>query len=109
MPPIKSRTPRNYQGTENPGKKIQDLLPDLIGQIGRKVEDPRTEVFQAWFELVGEKMAPLTQPLTLAEGVLTVKVKSSTLYSLLCQHEKPRLLKRLQEKFSIRDLVFRIG
>jgi hypothetical protein len=103
------RTPRNYQGIENPGKKIQDLLPQLLVEIGRKAGDPREEVFRTWCELLGEKMAPLTEPVSLVDGVLTVKVKSSTLYSLLCQHEKPRLLKRLQEKFSIRNLVFRIG
>lgn len=106
---IKSRTPRNYQGTENPGKKIQDLLPGLLAEMGRKTEDPREEVFRTWFALMGEKMAPLTEPLSLADGVLTVKVKSSTLYSLLCLHEKPRLLKQMQEKFSIRNIIFRVG
>ena len=58
---------------------------------------------------MGEKMAPMTKPVSFADGVLTVKVKSSTLYSLLVAHEKPRLLGRLKEKFSIRNLVFRVG
>ncbi len=109
MAAMKSRTPRNYEGIENPGKKIQDLLPGILNEIGKKAGDPREEIFREWFVLIGEKMAPLTEPISLSDGVLTVKVKSSTLYSLLCQHEKPRLLKRMQEKFSIRNLVFRIG
>ncbi len=104
-----SRTPRNYQGIENPGKKIKDLLPGILNEIGKRAEDPREEIFRAWFALIGEKMAPLTEPLSFADGVLTVKVKSSTLYSLLCLHERPRLLKQMQEKFSIRNLVFRVG
>lgn len=106
---IKSRTPRNYQGTEITGKKIGDLLPKMMDEIGRKAKDPREEIFRYWFELIGEKMAPLTEPVSLIDEVLTVKVKSSTLYSLLCQHEKARLLKALQQKFSIRNLSFRVG
>lgn len=103
------RTPRNFDGTNNPGKKISDLLPEILAEISRKVKDPREEIFLFWYELIGEKMAPFTQPTSWVDGVLTVKVKSSTLYSLLCQHEKPRLLKRLKEKFPIQNLVFRIG
>ena len=106
---MRIRTPRNYNGTENPGKKIGDLLPEILSDLRKKNSDPREEVFRFWLELMGDQMAPMTEPVSLADGVLTVKVKSSTLYSLLMQHERPRLLKRLQEKFSIRDLKFRIG
>jgi hypothetical protein len=106
---MKSRTPRNYSGVENPVKKMTDLLPEMLNDLGRRAGDRREEVFRFWLDLIGEKMAPMTQPVSLVDGVLTVKVKSSTLYSLLVQHEKPRLLGRLQEKFSIRNLVFRVG
>lgn len=54
-------------------------------------------------------MAPMTEPISFFDGVLTVKVKSATLYSLLCHHEKPRLLKQLQRKFPVRQLVLRAG
>ncbi len=106
---MKSRTPRNYSGTENPVKKMTDLLPDVMSDLGRNVKDPREEIYQFWKDLIGEKMAPLTEPVSFVDGVLTVKVKSSTLYSLLVAHERPRLLSRLQEKFSIRNLNFRMG
>ena len=104
-----NRTPRNYNGTRNPGRPISDLLPGLLADIGKRAADPREEIFQAWFSLIGEKMGPLTEPVSFADGVLTVKVKSATLYSLLCQHERPRLLKLLQAKFPVRHLQFRIG
>lgn len=103
------RTPRNYAGIENPSKKIADLLPDILSELSKKSGDPREEIFQFWRSLIGEKMAPLTDPISFVDGVLTVKVKSSTLYSLLVTHERPRLLERLQEKFSIRNLIFRVG
>ena len=106
---MRSRTPKNYFGTQNPVKKIGDLLPEVLSDLGRKVQDPREEIFQYWRELMGEKMAPLTEPVSFVDGVLTVKVKSSTLYSLLVTHERSRLLSRLQEKFSIRNLLFRVG
>lgn len=106
---MRSRTPKNYSGIHNPVKKMTDLLPEILSDLGRKAQDPREEIFRFWRELIGEKMAPLAEAVSFADGVLTVKVKSSTLYSLLVTHERARLLGRLQEKFSIRNLQFRVG
>lgn len=103
------RTKRHFNGTAPTGKKISDLLPLVLADIEKKTEDDREKIFQFWFSLIGEKMATLTQPISLKNGILTIKVKSATLYSLLCQHEKPRLLKELQTKYKINDLVFRVG
>lgn len=88
---------------------MTDLLPEIMAEIGKNAKDPKAEIYQFWFELIGEKMGPFTEPVSFFDGVLTVKVKSSTLYSLLAVHEKMRLLNKLQEKFSIRNLVFRVG
>jgi hypothetical protein len=103
------RTPRHFDGTQITGKMIGDILPKLLKEITTKTQDPREAVFQEWFLAIGEKMAPFTQPLSLNNWVLTVKVKSSTLYSLLSQHERLPLLRRLQKKFPIVDLQFKIG
>lgn len=104
-----TRTPRHYDGTRSTGVRIDELLGEVLASIGRKAEAPREAVFQEWASLLGEKMAPLTQPVSFLDGVLTVVVKSSTLYSLLRAHEKPRLLQKLREKFQVRDIVFKIG
>ena len=88
---------------------MTDLLPEILSDLGKHAKDPRVEIFQYWFDLIGEKWSAFTEPLSFYDGVLTVKVKSSTLYSLLAVHEKMRLLHKLQEKFSIRNLVFRVG
>ena len=103
------RTPRFYNGTAKTEKKLADLLPKVMIKIRSKREESQEEIFSFWFDLIGDKMGPYTTPISFVEGVLTVKVKSATLYSLLCQHERPRLLKQLQEKFSIRGLFFKIG
>lgn len=88
---------------------MADLLPDLMADLGKRAADPREEIFRFWNELIGEKIAPMAEAISFFEGILTVKVKSSTLYTLLVTHERPRLLRRLQEKFSIRNIVFRVG
>ncbi|MDE3046111.1 MAG: DUF721 domain-containing protein [Verrucomicrobiota bacterium] len=103
------RTPRNYDGIENPSKQLSDLLGEGLKAIREKAGQSSEEIFSAWPQIIGEQMAPLTEAVSFDDGILTVKVKSSTLYSLLSQHERPRLLKRLQEKFSIRGLKFRVG
>jgi hypothetical protein len=85
------------------------MLPESLRDIRERAGQGGEEIFHFWQELIGDKMGPLTEAVSFVDGTLVVKVKSSTLYSLLCQHERPRLLKRLQEKFPIRNLVFRVG
>ena len=106
------RTPRNFDGTSVTGKMIDELLRDALVDIGKRAKSQGHEILASWGEILGAKFADLTKADAFRDGVLTVKVKSSTLYSLLCQHEKPRLLARLREMFpraAIRDIVFRIG
>jgi hypothetical protein len=103
------RTKRHFNGTAPTGKKISEILPLVLNEIEKKTGGDREKIFQFWRSLLGEKMALLTQPISLKNGILTIKIKSATLYSLLCQHEKARLLKEMQAKFEIIDLVFRVG
>ena len=76
---MRSRTPRNYSGTKNSNVKMSDLLPEFLAEVGKKAGRAEEEVFRVWFELIGEKMGPLTEPVSFIDQVLTVKVKSSTL------------------------------
>ncbi len=106
------RTLKNFDGTEPTGKSIDRLLQTILADLNKQAGRQGNEVLSGWAEVIGPKFAKLTEAAAIQDGVLTVKVKSSTLYSLLCQHEKPRLLARLQELFplaGIRDIVFRIG
>jgi len=106
------RTPKNYDGIESPDKEIKNVLPSLLKNISKRWEPDSKVVFQGWYRLIGKELASYTKPVHFEDGVLTIKVKSSTLYSLLHQREKPRLLRELSEhlpKAKIRDLVFRIG
>ena len=104
---MSKRLPRHDLGVANPSKKMADLLPQILSDL--KPSDCKKQIFQYWNELMGEKMSLMALPTSFTDGVLTVKVKNSTFYALLVTHEKQRLLKKLQEKFSIRNLVFRVG
>ena len=103
------RTPRNYDGTHVPVKKLADLTSQFMLELASKKGDFQEDIFKEWFAILGDKIGPMTEIVSFCDGILTVKVKSSTLYSLLCQHERPRLLRLLQTKFSIREIALRIG
>jgi hypothetical protein len=106
------RSPKNYEGTKPTGRLLSPLLSSALSQIGESYKDRPDLIIAAWPEIMGSKLAPMTQALSFEEGVLTVKVKNSTLHSLLSLHEKPRLLQSLREKFpsvTIRNIIFRIG
>jgi hypothetical protein len=93
-------------------KRLSALLPKVLEEIS-KVQEMRPDlVVAAWPEIVGPKLAPMTEAVSFEKGALQVKVKSSTLHSLLASYEKHRLLKKLQDKFpkiEIRNIIFRLG
>jgi hypothetical protein len=106
------KNPKEFQGTAVTGHKLSDLLPEVLGNISRSYKDRGDIILATWPEIIGPKLAPLTQPISFQAGILTVKVKDSTLYSLLNQYDKPKLIKSLREKFPntmIKTIVFRMG
>ena len=106
------RTPKNYDGTQGTTKQLCHMLPQVLEKMGRNFKDRPDLILAYWPELIGERLAGMTEAVSFIDGVLTVKVKNSSLYSLLSAHEKPRLIKALQAKFpstSIRNIIFRIG
>ena len=93
-------------------KHLRALLPKVLGRIAAMHRDRFDLVLAAWPQLIGEQLAPMTRAVSFDQGVLYVKVSNSTLYSLLAQHERGRLLKSLREQFptvDIKNIRFRIG
>lgn len=106
------RTPKNYDGTHVTTHRIADLLPQVLSNISEVHRDRPDLVLAAWPEVIGEKLASMTKAVSFCDGVLVVKVKNSTLYSLLSQHDRLRILRNLQIKFpsvTFKNVVFRIG
>ena len=106
------RTPLRYDGTDTTTHHIRHLLPVALSNIGDVFQQRPDLILAAWPDLVGPLFASMTQAIKFVEGVLTVKVTNSTLFSLLNQNEKPRLLLMLRKRFpqvSIKTIQFRIG
>lgn len=106
------RTPKNYDGTQVTTHRINDLLAYALEGISDSFEQRPDLVLAAWPSVIGPKLAPMTQATAFTDGVLFVKVRNSTLHSLLSQHDKPHILNTLRGKFPkvpIHNIVFRIG
>lgn len=106
------RTPKNYDGSELTSHHIRDLIPQVLRGIGEVFKERPDLILEAWPQVIGPQLATMTQAFSFQNGILLVKVKNSTLHSLLSQHERPRLLRNLREKFPktmIKNIYFRIG
>lgn len=106
------RTPKNYDGNTPTGKKIEDLLPEILTNLSGKVSDQPHLIIEAWPQVVGERIAKMSRVVSFDSGILKVLVKNSTLLSLLVEHEKHRLMASFQERFpkvNFQDIFFKIG
>ena len=106
------RTPRDYDGSGVTTHRMSELLSVVLTDIGEVYEERPDLVLASWPEVIGQKLAHMTQAVSFIDGVLLVKVRNSTLYSLLNQHDRPKILNSLRQKFPkipIKNIVFRIG
>lgn len=108
----RNRKPRNYDGIDLTSQPVAQILPRVLGKIGATYKQRPDLILAAWPELVGERLAPMTQAMSFVDGVLTVRVKNSTLHSLLNTKDKARILRSLREKFpqtTIKNVLFKLG
>lgn len=107
-----TRTPKQYDGTQVTSHRIHDLLPTVLAKINDVYQHRPDLILAMWPELIGSQLAAMTQAVSFVDGVLLVKVKNSTLHSLLSQNEKSRLVHLLRQKFprvEIKTIHFRMG
>lgn len=111
------RLPRNYDGPGTTTHRLGDLVPTVLKKISGNFADRPDLILAAWPDVIGARLAPLTEAVSFIDGVLTVKVKSSSLYHLLCQNDGGKndggkLIRSLKGKFpkvQIKTILFRIG
>ena len=104
--------PRFYNGSRLTSHNIKDLLVGVLANIGNIYEDCGCLIMDAWPDIIGSQLAAMTQAVCFREGILYVKVRNSTLYSLLVQNDKSIILDKLRKKFpkvAIKTIVFRVG
>lgn len=107
-----NRIPKNYDGNVPTGRHIQEFLPQILSTLSEKMSEKPYHILEAWPEVVGERIGKMSRAVNFDKGVLKVHVKNSTLFSLLVQHEKDRLLAEFQKRFpkvKFRDIFFKIG
>ncbi|QLH34886.1 MAG: DUF721 domain-containing protein [Parachlamydiaceae bacterium] len=88
------------------------MLSDVLVKIRETQQDRPDLVLAAWPEVIGPQLSTMTQAVSFSEGVLLVKVKNSTLHSLLSQHDKGKIIAGLKARFprlQIENILFRIG
>lgn len=103
-------TQRQYK-TAVTTRLMGQLLPGYLQRVGRLYQQSPDLILKAWPTVVGPQLAPMTRALSFYDGILTVAVTNSTLYSLLSQHDKPRIIQHLREKFphtTIKTVAFRL-
>jgi len=106
------RTPKNYDGTGVTSHQVSDILSGVLSKICSTHQERPDLILASWPEIIGPKLAPMTQAISLIDGVLTVKVKNSTLHSLLSRHDKFRILAAIKQRFpkaNIHNIMFRIA
>jgi len=92
----------------NKPKMIGETLQSLLQHMGIEQKINRYKVLDLWPELVGEKIADISNAETVRDKILYVKVKSMTWRTELL-FQKPHILKKIESKFGkniITDIRF---
>lgn len=93
-------------------KQMKCVAFGILKKIEEKFSKKPQKIIESWPGIIGSKFAPMARAVSFDRGILTVKVTSSTLHSLLSIYEKERLLQQLQKKFSkevVQNIIFKIG
>lgn len=92
------------------GKEAKDLLTAVLKKIDNRQKININQIREEWSRIIGEKYAPMTQVMECHEGLLTIKIDSAPLFSVLQGTEKVRLeneLKKRLPSLNLKKLNFR--
>lgn len=106
------RTYKGRYGTALTSRDLGSVLSKVLTKINAQQQQRPDLLLAYWPQVVGPTIAPLTRAIAFNDGVLTVKVKNSTLHSLLVREEKAKILAALRHKFpnvTLSDIIFKIG
>lgn len=89
-------------------KHIGESMRMLVRDLGIEAQIEKMRLLESWPELVGEKVAAVTQADRVDDGILYVKVSSMTWRTELL-FQKPMILKKIGDRFgqnAIREIRF---
>lgn len=69
--------PARGKSSKHPVRKVSEVLPKVFQNLGITEEVERQEVLVRWAEVVGERIAAVTDATAVSRGVLFVRVVSS--------------------------------
>lgn len=103
-----------YRGNrpEATHRNLQELLPAVLEKLESQHLERPDLLLSGWNGVVGPQIASMTEAESYSNGFLTIRVKDPSLYSLLHQYERPRLLALMRRRFpkaQIKAICFRAG
>lgn len=105
---LKRKNPRGFRGARSTNHTAKALCKGWVREL--KGPGEASDILAAWPEIIGSKFAPMTAAESFEAGVLKIRVKNSTLYTLFVQYEKDRLRELLQRRFpGVVDIDFKMG
>ena len=109
---IRRRNPKNYDGSHVTSHSISDILPSVLTHVTTLYGERGDLIINGWPDIIGPNLSGMTAAESFKDGILYVRVRNSTLHSLLSQHDKPKILRKLRQRFpgvNIKTIVFRMG
>lgn len=91
-------------------REIGELLPSFLSRLSTSYQQQPRAIMDAWPLIIGPSLSPMTRAISFQHGVLTVAVSHASLYSLLAQHDKNRLLDKIRKTFPqvhIKTILFK--
>ena len=94
-------------------QQLKDLARRYLAHLEQKLRTKPAEILELWPHVIGSPFAGMTRAEKFENGVLHVKVRNSSLLSLLHSNtERKRLVEALRKEapgIEIVDISFRIG
>lgn len=104
--------PANYRGTRLTSHRLSSVLPLAMQSIEKNMKERPDLVLAAWPEIIGPKLATMTEAVSFNDNILIVHVHDSILYSMISKKEKPKIMAFIRQRFPnihIKSIFFRFG
>jgi len=92
-------------------KKVGDILPEVFRDLGLEEKLEEVELARLWADVVGDRIAAVSRPGRVRDGVLLVEVDTSSWMQEL-SFRKRQIMDLVRKRFSrldVKDIHFRLN